>query len=236
MTLLPFILWVVALFERLPSQSATDESVFTKMFIFQLVNVYMTIAVAGSLFEMLNEILEISPTKLIVLLSSNIPNVSTFFTQYVLLNALFVMPKELARPFNISRYLCWRRCCYRAGSKNTPAEEKAMSLPDGLMCSDMGWPTLYSLCCLVFIIGMTYVVMAPLAVASVVVFFLVTYFVFKYNAVYVYVTPYQNGGLWLSVFPRLMFGIGVSQVGNIRIYTAESVTFSVTCFVVTPCR
>ena len=185
MSLLPSILWGISYFERQYTIARTDERTLKKMFLFQVLNVYVTSAVAGSVFEILTEILESSPSQVIVLLASSFPNVSTFFTQYVLLNALFVIPKELLRPNYLIRHFV-----YKLMSELKSSEDQSQEISPGWVFNNIGWGTLYSLCLLVFIIGMTYAVMAPITLISVTLFFTISYFVFKHHLLFIYVTPY----------------------------------------------
>ena len=95
-TLLPFLFDFVARhYEGLKRESDVQQSIMTRFFYYQLVNVYVTVA-SGTIVNSIQEIID-HPRSLLSILGEQLPQVSIFFANLLLVKTLVSVPMELLR-------------------------------------------------------------------------------------------------------------------------------------------
>ncbi|KNC75752.1 hypothetical protein, variant, partial [Sphaeroforma arctica JP610] len=119
------------------------------------------------------------------LLARAIPSASTFFINFTIMRICLTQTMEL---INLGAV-----CFYIMGKFQTqsPREVDESKNPGRLMYGDILSRTL-----LVFLIGATYAVLAPLILPFITLFFAASLFVWKYQLSYVYISEMDTGGLF----------------------------------------
>eukprot|EP00698_Gefionella_okellyi_P019298 TRINITY_DN589_c0_g2_i1.p1 TRINITY_DN589_c0_g2~~TRINITY_DN589_c0_g2_i1.p1 ORF type:complete len:737 (-),score=128.55 TRINITY_DN589_c0_g2_i1:557-2767(-) len=199
MILLPMVLWLLTRRQGLVAKSEEQLSMLSKLFLFQLVNVFFTAIVASSILNALQAIFE-DPQNLISLLGVSVPNTGIFFTTYVMLQAC-LSPLDLLQ---VGKLLTG--CIGRRRAK-TDWERSHASAPEPY---NYGLWLPYQL--LVFVIGITYAVIAPIVLPFVVLFYAAYIVVLRQRSLYVFTQRFETGGrFWPAVFTRIMVGLFLAQ-------------------------
>ncbi|KAI9288206.1 hypothetical protein BC943DRAFT_318002 [Umbelopsis sp. AD052] len=202
MALMPLILDALGQLQGISSRSDLADATLSKYFFFLLVNVLLVFTFFSSLGKTIQNIIT-NPSSIASLLASSLPQVAPFFVNYVILKGIMLTPLELlligsifVRGFNYS-FLC-----------KTPRDYAEARAPPTF---SYGWSYPNSL--LVFVIVMVYSTISPLILLFGMSYFGLQYFVYKYQFLYVYFTPYETaGGAWPNVFPRLLVGMLIFQL------------------------
>ena len=84
MAILPSLMMFFSKTEGIPTITGCTVSAITKMYLFQLVNVFFVSIIAGSAFNAISDIIS-SPSSILSLLGEAIPKTGLFFTNYVML-------------------------------------------------------------------------------------------------------------------------------------------------------
>lgn len=98
----------------------------------------------------------------------------------------------------------------------TPREENELNKP-----REFEFRFSYGMMLQIFIVALIYCVNAPLIVPFAAIYFSLAYLVFKYQVLYVYVTPVESGGSWFPlIVTYLCFGIFLWQLTTFGVITA----------------
>lgn len=198
--------FIARYYEGIKLESEVQNSIMTRYFYYQLVNIYVTIGTGG--LDIWDQILLIlrKPQTLVNILGRSIPSVSLYFCSLMLVKILIAIPLEMIRPWQLSTILLMGNCMDKR--KTTKRELKSGAF--------YAWPMLYGWVypqlMMVLMIMITYACISPLLSPLCVVFFAMAYIMYKYQLLYVYINEYQSGGfMWYAVFNRslisLMFAI-----------------------------
>jgi hypothetical protein len=178
------------------SESLIQEDIMSNLFYYQVMNVYISI-VSGSIFSSLNRIIS-EPTSFLTFLGSSLPSVSIYFSVLVVVKTFSALPIEMLRigpwisTFFLTSCLDKKKCTRR--------ELRRYFAPPPFLA---GWE--YPGLLMVYLISLAYATIAPLLQVFPVVFFGMSYVMYKYQLLYVYVTPWQAGGeMWFAAFDRSM--------------------------------
>ena len=193
LNLLPLIFQLIGRFyERTKAVSILDLSVVRRFFLFQFVNVYISV-VSTAVISDFREAWR-SPTKLLEQIAKGTPESSFYFAKLLVFQC-GSSPLWLLRawPF-ISRG--WKTWTVQ------PPELPAMMY---------GWA--YPKVVMAFTIAVTFWVFAPVLTCVAAVYFFLVNCAFRYLILYVHMPPYESGGefYYLTVH-RVLFGLGVSNV------------------------
>ena len=170
MTLLPYFLRILVIFEFLPTHSASERSVLSKFFLFLFINVFLIVSVSGTVFTALEEIIY-HPTAVVESLAHSLPQVSIFFSNYVFFWATVGIPLEFLRwGFPLFQWL-WIALLAR-----TDREKMRVIQLDNFLYDFYG-----AIMLLVFVIALTYSTIAPVILPLAAFFFFMCYFVFSYQ-------------------------------------------------------
>lgn len=104
--ILPFIFDILSRnYEGLKTETEIQNSIMTRYFYYQLVNVYVTVGFAG--WDIWTQILTIlrQPHVLVQIMGESVPKVSLFFANLIILKTFIAVPIEMLRPWQLSTIL-----------------------------------------------------------------------------------------------------------------------------------
>ena len=196
--LLPFLFdFVSRYYEGLKRESDIQRSIMTRFFYYQLVNVYVTVA-SGTIVNSIQEIID-HPRSLLSILGEQLPQVSLFFANLLLVKTLVSVPIEMLRVWPLLQVYAVKY--FRSKEKMTRRELREGAFAD--LPLDYGW--IYPNLLFVMMITTTYSCIAPFIMPISAVYFGFVYLMYRYQLMYVYVNKYQSGGdMWYAVFDRSM--------------------------------
>lgn len=209
MLMLPFIFDILARkYECLKLESEIQNSIMTRYFYYQLVNIYVTVGLENLDFS--KQLLDMirNPHSFVLLLGDTVPAVSLYFCNLMIVKIFAAVPIEMLRPWQLTTILSLATCMDKR--KCTRRELRSGAF--------YAWPMLYGWVypqlMMVQMIMVTYACLTPLLMPFGAVFFIFAYAMYKYQLLYVYINDYQSGGfMWYAVFNRsliaLLFAITV---------------------------
>lgn len=202
LAMLPKFLMFLSKSEGIPSQSHAIRAASGKYFYFSVLNVFIGVTLAGSLFENLKA-LEEKPNSFITLLATSLPKSATFFLTYVALKFFVGYGLELSRiiPLIIfhlkKKYLC-----------KTEAEVKEAWYP-----GDLSYATRVPSDMLILTITFCYSVIAPLILVFGVIYFGLGWLILRNQALKVYVPSYESyGRMWPHIHTRILAALFLFQL------------------------
>ncbi|KAK3701719.1 hypothetical protein QZH41_018872 [Actinostola sp. cb2023] len=211
--ILPLILRLVSKLQGLVSLSEVQRSTLGKLFIFKILNMFLLLAVAGSVMNKLDEMIK-KPMELPTFLAQTLPSQSTFFITLILLMSFGAFPMELLRIGPLIVVAIKRKFC-----NLTPREDKAAWRPPPIAYDVQYANHLYAL-----IVGLCYSIMAPLMTPFTFTYFLLAYVVWSNQVLCVYIPIFDSGGLlWPKVFNRIIAGLLVFQALMIGIFGLKKI-------------
>uniref|UniRef100_A0A7S3JMT6 CSC1/OSCA1-like 7TM region domain-containing protein n=1 Tax=Aureoumbra lagunensis TaxID=44058 RepID=A0A7S3JMT6_9STRA len=196
LSLLPTLLQVLAEnFEFIKFHSSVELSVLKRNFFLQMINLWLTI-LAGSVLSALTEILD-HPMKFATYIGATLPSVAVYFVQLVLIKTYISLPLELSR---LVPWLQLSLSRLASGGDILKADAEPFLKPQFSFGSN------YTTALMVVVILFLYVGISPLVCPFVAAYFVFAYFVYKHNALHVYVSNYDDGGIF--VFTSLTYLLG----------------------------
>ena len=206
--ILPLIFdFLARYYECMKRESEIQNSIMTRYFYYQLINVYVNVGFGGN--NILGEIFAIlrDPRVLIDLLAVGIPAVSLFFCNLIIVKIFAAVPIEFLRPYQTVTIQVMGKCMDKKRSTRR-------DLRTGVFYA---WPMLYGWCypqlLMVLMIMLTYSCISPFLMPFCTLFFAFAYLMYKYQLLYVYINEYQSGGdMWYAVFDRSIISLLFSSV------------------------
>ena len=219
--LLPFVFDFLARnYEGMKLESEIQNSIMTRYFYYQLVNIYVTVGTGG--LNIMDQILLIlrNPQTLVDVLGKSIPAVSLFFANVIIVKILSAVPIEMLRPWQIITILLM----------NGVMDKRTATRRDMRTGAYYPWPMLYGWIypqiMMVLMIMVTYACIAPLLSPLCALFFVVAYLMYKYQLLYVYINDYQSGGdMWYAVFNRSLISLffaSLTLLGYLSVQLSET--------------
>eukprot|EP01112_Ceratiomyxa_fruticulosa_P018854 TRINITY_DN6089_c0_g1_i1.p1 TRINITY_DN6089_c0_g1~~TRINITY_DN6089_c0_g1_i1.p1 ORF type:complete len:717 (+),score=110.11 TRINITY_DN6089_c0_g1_i1:307-2457(+) len=209
-SLVPLILRKLNTLRAPQTYSRLDRLVLVSYYAFDVVNVFLVSAFAGGIFNIIAQLRQhFNSSTVANLLGSAIPAQSDFFINLLLAYTFITWPLRLIRlPELFKRYSTIRK-------GKTQTERTFYEQPV---------PRLYSLTyaieLLAFTIAISYSFIAPFIVPWAILFFVVSHFISKFEAVYVSVPQnYGRGTHWNSVFGCAIAGL---LIGHFIFYSTLS--------------
>lgn len=187
---LPFILEVLGRFQGEESLSSLERNVFRRFFIFVVLEFFFLNTLGASLLSILEDFVQHPDfDSLVRLLGQSIPEYSTFFCSYIVLNGLVAFPIYLLNVGDLFRV--WRKT--GKGSHDGWHFNYGVEYPSYL---------------LIFVISVCYSTIAPVILLFACMFFGVGYMFVKHQVLFVATPRYESGGLcWPLVFARMVVGL-----------------------------
>jgi hypothetical protein len=211
------------------TKSATSQSVMAKYFTFQIINVFLTMLLANSLFTLFSEIEHYFSNlgDLVRVLATTIPPQATFFMNYVLISTITVYTLSLWRPADAIIYYIKKRFFVRTQRELDQLHE----------LEEFPYPVAYGNTLLIFIIVLTYSSIAPLILPFGALYCVLAYSTTRYNLIYVYKSSYESGGsIFPSIINRICFGVLLYQVTLGGVFSLNLYPIGATiCFALVPC-
>lgn len=182
---------------------------FTRYFAFQVVNIFLVTAIAGSIFDTAAQIAE-NPGYAFQFLGYALPKTSSFFCYYVILKSSLGLGVELVRVVPILQSLI-RATFFH----NKTVRDRRKVIAGIRPIDDPGWMPMHKIFAqdmLVVLIGVTFAVIAPVVLLPCMVFCAISRIVWTHQFLYVYEACSESGGMyWPKVFRRFVFGIMLAQ-------------------------
>ncbi|EFA85535.1 hypothetical protein PPL_01493 [Heterostelium album PN500] len=189
------------------SNSEVDESVFRKYFIFEVFNVFLVSAIAGSIFQSIESIVD-HPSSIITMLATALPGQAYQMTNLIMIAAAGGV-MALLRFIGLLIKLIKLRWLAK-----TPRQ-----IADTKKCGSFSYSTSYAMSLLYLQICLAYSTMTPFILIFGMWYFGINYLVSKYNIIWVSTPEYQSGGsLYPSAFRRTIVGLIIYQLLMIGVF------------------
>jgi calcium permeable stress-gated cation channel len=194
LALLPFIFdFSARWYEGIKLESRIQESVMTRFFFYQLVNVFVSVGL-GSILTNLASILE-KPEQIFTILGVAVPSFSVYFTNLIIVKTFTAVPLEMLRPWPLIQVL----------SLGSIINEKTCSwryLHTGIFAApEMLYSWYYPSLLMVLMIINIYACISPLLLPFALIYFVFVFYMYKYQLLYIFQNKYQAGGMmWIRVF------------------------------------
>lgn len=229
--MVPYLLRGLVFLEGPYAHSLMEFSVLKYYFGFQLFNIFFVSVLAGSVFDQLSALID-RPLLIVDVLGVSVPRVSVFFACYIMLRSLSGFPLQL---------LQLPRLLYGSFNRRqavTQREKIQAEAPD-----ECEYATYYADHLLIFTIGCTYSVLAPIVLPFVIIYFALAYITLgqqvrpivglpnveaplshpppnpRSQLMYVFVPRFETGGqFWPLVFTRILVALGVAQLTLVGIF------------------
>ncbi|KAI6116124.1 hypothetical protein F5141DRAFT_1290632 [Pisolithus sp. B1] len=203
--LLPIVLRMLGSFEGIPTRTGLELSLMTRFFIFQVIHSFLIVTLSSGIIAALPSILK-NPSSIATLLASYLPQASTFFLTYIVLQGL----SGVAGSFlSIVQLVLYYVKLVLLGS--TPRSIYNIKFGP----RTVAWGTLFPSITLLTVVTFGYSIISPIINGLSVAAFFLFYLLYKYLFLYQYTQPPQldTGGLF---FPRaiqhVFVGLYVQQV------------------------
>eukprot|EP00002_Diphylleia_rotans_P030846 TRINITY_DN6381_c0_g1_i2.p1 TRINITY_DN6381_c0_g1~~TRINITY_DN6381_c0_g1_i2.p1 ORF type:complete len:671 (+),score=105.10 TRINITY_DN6381_c0_g1_i2:52-2064(+) len=198
----PVLLSNIAKFEGALTYTDIEGGLLRKFYGLQIYNIFFVTTIAGSIFDSLSDMID-DPAEIPDLLGSSLPQVSSFFIIYILLQTLISLPANMLR---IGPLLTYH---YTHTIGNTTEAQKDNSVRPDTVSFGRIYPELL----LVLLISLTYSTIAPVVIPIAFAFFAMSYFVRSYELVYLSISRCDTGGkFWPLATRRLVFALIVYQI------------------------
>ncbi|KAG8894679.1 hypothetical protein FRB99_001053, partial [Tulasnella sp. 403] len=205
MALLPIILRLLAHFEGIPRRTGLELSLMTRYFIFQVIHSFLVVTISGGIIQALPGILN-NPSSVPTLLAQNLPQASTFFLTYIILQGLAGAAGGILQAVPLVLYYVK---LILLGS--TPRSIYNIRY----VLRNVAWGTLFPSITLITVITLVYAPLQPIIVGLAVVTFWLFYKLWTYLFLYVLDQPPSGdtGGLFFpSAIQHIFVGLYVQQI------------------------
>jgi hypothetical protein len=181
-----------------------------------VINVLLVVTIAGTVFTSISQIIQ-SPTSIVSLLATSLPTVSTFFVNYLILQAFMGACIELVQ---ITK-LIFTIISLKYFTK-TPRARFMKCHPRALR-----YGTAFPQLTLVFAIGMVFATIAPMVIAFAVIYYAIFYFVYLHQVQQYYAVNYQTAGLFYwKAMHHIFIGMAILQATVAGLFLLRSSVIS----------
>jgi hypothetical protein len=171
-----------------------------RYFMYQIANVYLLL-LAGSIFDSIEEAVD-KPASILRLISAALPNVSTFFINFIITTWLGGIPLILLQAVP-SLTLAFYRMFISSDRMTRPMLKSGPFFPYEVQYGTVLPDNLYVLC-----IVLLYWVISPVILLFASAFFFTSYMAYKYQYVFVNIRSYESGGqFFYGVYAYAMTGL-----------------------------
>jgi len=208
--LLPPLFMQISKAEGLLSFSEVQMRSFSRYFMFQVLNVFLVTAVAGSIFDTLAIIIE-NPEAAFEMLGNSLPRMSSFFISLVTMKSFLGLGVELVRAISIVQSLLRYIIV-----PNATLRQKKKVIIGMRAIDDPGWFPFHKILAqdmLVVIISVVFAVVAPIVLIPCAVYCLFSRIIWTHHHLYVFESVFESGGqFWPKIFRRFVFGLIIAQM------------------------
>ncbi|KAK7044665.1 kinase domain-containing protein [Favolaschia claudopus] len=205
MMLLPIVLRQFAIFEGIPKRSGVELSLMTRFFMFQVVHSFLIITISSGIVAALPELLK-NPSSVPTLLAQKLPQASTFFLTYTILQGL----SGTAGGFlQIVPLIVYYVKLFLLGS--TPRAVYGIKYG----ARNVAWGTLFPGITLLVVIALVYSVISPIINGLACFTFFAFYQLYKYLFLYQFEQPPSSdtGGLFFpKAITHMFVGMYIQQI------------------------
>ncbi|KDQ58424.1 hypothetical protein JAAARDRAFT_667496 [Jaapia argillacea MUCL 33604] len=205
MMLLPIVLRMLAKFEGIPKYSGVELSLMTRYFTFQLTHSFLIVTVASGIIAALPNLVN-HPAGIPSLLATHLPQASTFFLTYILLQGLSGTAAGFLQAIPLILY--YFKLFLLGSTPRSVYDIKYKS-------SSVAWGTLYPGTTLLVVISLAYMLISPIMNGLACVIFYLFYLLYKYLFLWVFDQPSstETGGLFFpKALQHVFVGLYVMQV------------------------
>ncbi|ESW97747.1 hypothetical protein KL918_003126 [Ogataea parapolymorpha] len=196
---LPYVISFLSNLQGLVSKGDVDLSITRKNFMYIFFNLFLVFTLFGTLSSY--KALLSDTTKIAPLLATSIKSLSLFYIDLILLQGLVMFPVKLLQAGDLA-YIFWEYVLRH--SWQTPRSYRDLFYKPAMFEVGLILPQHL----LIFIITIIYSVISTKILTSGLVYFVLGYYVYKYQLVYSMVHPYHSTGkLWPIVFHRVCLGM-----------------------------
>lgn len=202
-----------------PSKTEIRAALFTKLAYFQLVQIFFVTVVVGTVLDSLKEILD-QPKKLVSMLGRSMPQQSTFFISYVIVQTGLGLVLELLRvvPLVLSALFALLAPKHTRRERNSPW----LGLRDIAQTDPFDPTKPLADCFLVLLVTLTFAPIAPLVCYFTWFFFLVAEIVYRRQVLCVYKSMcFALGAFWPRMFKFCIIALVVAQLALIGILSLK---------------
>lgn len=205
MMLLPIVLRLFGRFEGIPTHTGLELSLMTRYFIFQVVHSFLIVTLSSGIFAALPSLLS-NPSSIPGLLAQYLPQASTFFLTYILLQGL----SGVAGGFlSIVGLIIYYVKLFILGS--TPRSIYNIKYAQ----TTVAWGTLFPSITLLVVITLAYSIISPVINGLACFTFFLFYLLYKYLFLYKYTQPpsADTGGLFFpKAIQHVFVGMYIQQL------------------------
>ncbi|KAG7383380.1 hypothetical protein PHYPSEUDO_003696 [Phytophthora pseudosyringae] len=205
-----------------PSNTEVRAALFTKLAYFQLVQIFFVTVIVGTILDSLKEILD-QPKKLVSMLGLSMPQQSTFFISYVIVQTGLGLALELLRvvPLVLSALFALLAPKRTRRERNSPW----LGLRDVAQTDPFDPTNPLADCFLVLLVTLTFAPIAPLVCYFTWFFFVVAEIVYRRQVLCVYKpTCFALGAYWPRMFKFCIIALVVAQLTLIGILSLKKAT------------
>jgi hypothetical protein len=203
--LLPIFLRLLARFEGIPRYTGLELSLMTRFFIFQVFHSFLIVSLSSGIIASLSSILK-DPSSIPEILAHGLPQASTFFLTYLLLQGLSGVAGGFLQIVSLIVYYVK---LFLLGS--TPRSIWGIKYGQG----SVAWGTTFPGVTLLVVIALGYSIIAPIMNGFACAAFFLFYQLYKYLFLYVYQQPTttDTGGLFYpKAWKHVLTGLYVQQI------------------------
>ncbi|ODV88193.1 hypothetical protein CANARDRAFT_26342 [[Candida] arabinofermentans NRRL YB-2248] len=202
--ILPYVISILSNLQGLVSKGDVELSVIRKNFLYIFFNMFLVFTLFGTLSSY--KALLTDTTKIAPLLATSMKTLSLFYVDLILLQGLIMFPFKLLQIGDLA-FLFWQYVM--CSSWQTPRDYRDLFYKPALFEVGLILPQHI----MIFIITIIYSVMSTKILTSGLVYFVLGYYVYKYQLVYSMVHPYHSTGkAWPIVFRRVCLGVFFLQL------------------------
>ncbi|KAF8155669.1 hypothetical protein B0H34DRAFT_751686 [Crassisporium funariophilum] len=205
MMLLPIVLRLLARFEGIPKYTGLELSLMTRFFLFQVLHSFLIVTLSAGIVASLDDLIN-SPTSIPSILAQNLPEASTFFLTYIILQGLAGVAGGFLQ---IVPLIIYYVKLVLLGS--TP--RSVWGIKYGMR--SVAWGTLFPSITLLVVITLGYSIISPIINGLACATFFMFYQLYKYLFLFAYQQPAtkDTGGLFYpKALQHVFVGLYVQQI------------------------
>ncbi|XP_068665044.1 calcium permeable stress-gated cation channel 1-like [Aristolochia californica] len=200
---LPMILMLMSKIEGFTAISVLERRSAGKYYIFLLVNVFLGSVITGAAFEQLNSFMKQSAKAIPRIIGSAIPMKATFFITFIMVDGWAGIAGEILRLKPLIFYHLKNIFLV----KTEKDRDEAMDPGSVDFASNEPQIQLY------FLLGLVYMVVTPILLPFIVVFFGLAFVVYRHQIINVYNQQYESGAaFWPHVHARIITALVIFQI------------------------
>ncbi|OJA10645.1 hypothetical protein AZE42_04527 [Rhizopogon vesiculosus] len=205
MMLLPIVLRLLGRFEGIPTYTGLELSLMTRYFIFQVVHSFLIVTLSSGIMAALPSILS-NPSSIAGLLAKYLPQASTFFLTYIILQGLSGVAGGFLNAVGLVLY--YVKLSLLASTPRSVYNIKYAP-------STIAWGTVFPGVTLLVVITFAYSIISPIINGLACFTFFLFYLLYKYLFLYRYTQPpsADTGGLFFpKALQHVFVGMYVQQI------------------------